>query len=57
VFETFSMTEERVLALAGLFQACALAQQLANDGRCDEGAMEASVASVFRMDAHSVVAV
>lgn len=51
------MTEERVLALAGLFQACALAQQLANDGRCDEGAMEASVASVFRIDAPSVVAV
>ena len=51
------MTEERVLALAGLFQACALAQQLANDGRCDEGAMEASVASVFRIDAPSVVVV
>lgn len=57
MFETFSMTEERVLALAGLFQACALAQQLANDGRCDEGAMEASVASVFRIDAPSVVGV
>lgn len=51
------MTEDRVLALAGLFQACALAQQLANDGRCDDGAMEASVASVFRIDAPSVVAV
>lgn len=51
------MNEERVLALAGLFQACALAQQLANEGRCDEGAMEASVASVFRIDAASVVAV
>ena len=57
MFETFSMTEERVLALAGLFQACTLAQQLANDGRCDEGAMEASVASVFRIDAPSVAAV
>jgi len=57
VFETFSMTEERVLALAGLFQACALAQQLANEGRCDDGAMEASVASVFRIDAPSVVGV
>ncbi|HEY8682460.1 MAG TPA: DUF489 family protein, partial [Rhodanobacter sp.] len=51
------MNEERVLALAGLFQACALAQQLANEGRCDEGAMEASVASVFRIDAPSVVGV
>ncbi|MDQ6646354.1 MAG: high frequency lysogenization protein HflD [Pseudomonadota bacterium] len=51
------MNEERVLSLAGLFQACALAQQLANDGRCDEGAMEASVASIFRIDASSVVGV
>ncbi len=57
MFEIFSMNEERVLALAGLFQACALAQQLANDGRCDETAMETSVASVFRIDAPSVVAV
>jgi len=57
VFETFSMNEERVLALAGLFQACALAQQLANEGRCDEAAMEAGVASVFRIDAPSVVGV
>lgn len=51
------MNEERVLALAGLFQACALAQQLANDGRCDDAAMQAGVASVFRIDAPSVVAV
>ncbi|MCW8808542.1 MAG: high frequency lysogenization protein HflD [Rhodanobacter sp.] len=51
------MNEERVLALAGLYQACALAQQLANEGRCDEGVMEASVASVFRIDAPSVVGV
>jgi len=51
------MNEERVLALAGLFQATALAQQLASDGRCDETAMEASVASVFRIDAPSVVGV
>jgi high frequency lysogenization protein len=57
VLEIFSMNEERVLSLAGLFQACALAQQLANEGRCDEGAMEASVASIFRIDAPSVVGV
>jgi len=57
VFETFGMNEERVLALAGLFQACALAQQLANEGRCDENAMETCVASVFRIDAPSVIAV
>ena len=57
MIEAFAMTEERVLALAGLFQACALAQQLANDGRCDEAAMEASIASVFRIDAPSVIGV
>jgi high frequency lysogenization protein len=51
------MTEERVLGLAGLFQATALAQQLANQGRCDEAAFEASVDSVFRIDAESVVGV
>ncbi|MCP4516901.1 MAG: lysogenization regulator HflD, partial [Delftia sp.] len=33
------MNEERVLAVAGLFQATALAQQLANEGRCDEQAL------------------
>ena len=53
----FAMTEERVLGLAGLFQATALAQQLANQGRCDEAAFEASVDSVFRIDADSVVGV
>lgn len=57
MIEAFAMTEERVLALAGLFQACGLAQQLANDGRCDEAAMEASIASVFRIDAPSVIGV
>ncbi len=57
MFETFAMNEERVLALAGLFQATALAQQLANEGRCDEGAFEASLGSVFRIDAPSVVGV
>jgi high frequency lysogenization protein len=57
VFEAFAMNEERVLALAGIFQATALAQQLANEGRCDESAMESSQASVFRIDAASVVGV
>jgi high frequency lysogenization protein len=57
VFEAFAMNEERVLALAGLFQAATLAQQLANDGRCDESALESSLASVFRIDSPSVVGV
>ncbi len=53
----FAMTEERVLGLAGLFQSAALAQQLATQGRCDEAAFEASMDSVFRIDADSVVGV
>ncbi|UPG84637.1 high frequency lysogenization protein HflD [Luteibacter aegosomatis] len=51
------MNEERVLALAGVFQGAALAQQLATEGRCDDVAYEASLASVFRIDADSVAAV
>jgi len=51
------MNEERVLALAGLFQACALVQQLANEGRCDDVTMEAGIASIFRIDAPTVVGV
>ena len=57
MLDTLAMNEPRVLALAGLFQAVGLAQQLANQGRCDEGAMESSVASVFRIDAPSAAAV
>lgn len=57
MFESLGMNEERVLALAGLFQACKLVQQLANDGRCDEDAMQTGIASVFRIDAPSVVGV
>lgn len=52
---SFAMTEERVLALAGLFQATALAHQMASQGRCDEAALEASIDSIFRIDAASVV--
>ena len=51
------MNEERVLALAGVFQGVALAHQLANQGRCDEGTLESSMASVFRIDAPNVVGV
>jgi high frequency lysogenization protein len=57
VFKAFAINEERVLALAGLFQASALAHQLANEGRCDDLALDASLASVFRIDAPSVVGV
>lgn len=48
------MNEDRVLALAGVFQGCAIAHQLAARGSCDESAMESSIASIFRIDAESV---
>lgn len=51
------MNEERVLALAGVFQGASLAQQLATEGRCEDAAFEASMGSVFRIDADSVASV
>lgn len=51
------MNEERVLALAGVFQGVALARQLANEGTCDEAALQASLATIFRIDAPDVVGV
>lgn len=51
------MTEERVLALAGLFQATTLTQQLALTGQCDHQALEDSLASIFTIDAPTVPAV
>lgn len=51
------MKESRVLALAGVFQATALAGDLATTGSCDESALEASLASVFCIDAPDAAAV
>ncbi|HEX7338846.1 MAG TPA: high frequency lysogenization protein HflD [Rhodanobacteraceae bacterium] len=51
------MNEERVLALAGVFQGAALAQQLANNGRCDDSVLLSSIATIFRIDAPDVVGV
>lgn len=45
------MNEERVIALAGLFQAAALVRSLATTGSCDASALETSIASVLRLDA------
>ncbi len=44
---------DRTLALAGLFQAAALVQQLARTGKSDENALSASVGSIFKIDARS----
>lgn len=51
------MNENRVLALAGVFQGCVLAHQLATRGNCDESAFEHSIASIFRIDADDVPSV
>ena len=48
---------DRTLALAGLFQAARLAQQLARDGRAETTAFAASVHSLLLIDAASTEAV
>lgn len=51
------MRESRVIALAGILQACRMVRTIAVDGRADASALEVSLASVFRIDADSPVAV
>ncbi|HUD43325.1 MAG TPA: high frequency lysogenization protein HflD [Dokdonella sp.] len=51
------MRESRVIALAGVFQACTLVRGVAVDGRCDAQAAQASIASVLRIDADTPQAV
>jgi high frequency lysogenization protein len=48
---------DRVLALAGVFQAALLTQQAAREGRTESAAAAASLDSIFRIDAESVPAV
>jgi len=47
------MREERVIALAGMFQAIALVRAIALRGGADGVAMQPSIASVFKIDADS----
>ena len=51
------MREARVIALAGVFQACRLVQELATKGNADAASSETSLASIFRIDADSAAAV
>lgn len=44
---------DRCIALAGVFQAANLAAQIAERGTCDADAMEASIHSLFKIDAES----
>ena len=45
----------QTIALAGIAQAAALVQQLATTGMADATAMEASIASVLKIDSDSVI--
>ncbi|HEY0232742.1 MAG TPA: high frequency lysogenization protein HflD [Dokdonella sp.] len=47
------MRESRVIALAGVLQSCRLVRDIAANGRADPATAEASLASVFRIDADS----
>lgn len=47
------MKEDRILALAGLFQAAALVHRLANGAANDDEAAKTSIDSVFKIDAAS----
>jgi high frequency lysogenization protein len=51
------MREERVIALAGLFQAVALVRALATRGGVDAFVLQPSLASIFKIDADSTAEV
>lgn len=51
------MREARVLALAGVFQACRMVHELATKGSTDTASAESSLASIFRIDAESAAEV
>ncbi len=48
---------DRVLALAGIFQAAGLVTELARNGKCDSAAMQASLDSLFVFQPKDVAAV
>jgi high frequency lysogenization protein len=47
--------EDRAIALAGLFQACHLVQQVARKGLADADAINANIHSLFQIDTEQVV--
>lgn len=49
--------QEQVVALAGLFQAVSLVQEVARTSSVDPGSFQISIASLFRIDAESTEAV
>jgi high frequency lysogenization protein len=48
---------DRILALAGVFQACELVDQIGGKGQCDPQAMRTSLFSLMQVDAEDVPAV
>jgi len=50
-------THEHAMALAGLFQAVSLVQQVARDGAAESEAFDSSITSILRVDADSTDAV
>ena len=44
---------DRCIALAGVFQACALVQQIANHGSANSAVVETSIETLFRFDVRS----
>lgn len=48
---------DRILALAGVFQGAALAEQIGRKGLCDSESMETSIYSLFQIDAPDVPSV
>lgn len=46
--------QNRVLALAGIFQACSLVKQVANRGLADSAPLTVSIESIFAIDAEDV---
>lgn len=55
--EQLTNIEERTVALAGIFQACKLVQDLARDGTADSSAEQVSLKSIMVMDAINTPAV
>ncbi len=49
--------DDRTLALAGVYQASVLTQDLARQGRCDDAVLTASIDSLFTFDASSTIGV
>ncbi|WKJ91547.1 high frequency lysogenization protein HflD [Methylomonas montana] len=45
----------QTIALAGIAQACSLVHQLATTGNCQTSALEASIASLLKIDSDSVI--